>query len=316
MTTVNDSDIPVLLIIFNRPEKVRALIKALSAVQPRNLYIAADGPRDGNISDAHKCLQAREAALDIDWPCSVHTLFSEDNLGVDPAVEHGIEWFFSQVERGIILEDDCIPHPDFFRFVRTMLERYQSDEQAMLITGNNFQGGRKRGDGDYYFSVYPTTWGWATWKRAWKQYDSRLSSFPAFDHSRRIERLLPRSEQRYWRRYFRSLFEGKRRAWDAKWIFAIWNASGYCITPNVNLIQNIGFGPDATHTSSSEEESSSIPARPLSNPIHHPQTLHIDDAADRYLFEVRFRVTLLKRLRYAVYLLRKSADSIGIRSIN
>jgi hypothetical protein len=300
-------DTPLLLIVFNRPDTVRAVVDSLREVRPSKLYIAADGPRASVPGEAKRCQDARAAAQAVDWPCDIHTLFSDINRGVDPAVESAIDWFFEQEEAGIILEDDCIPHPDFFRFSSALLARYQEEDRVMMISGDNFQGRRRHGDGSYYFSRYPSIWGWATWKRAWKRYDRTLAGLPAFEQRRAIESITPSaSEQRYWIRFFRSLRNGRRTAWDAKWTFSIWNADGICITPNVNLVQNIGFGENATHTTSGAG-SWSIPAALLSGDMAHPASRAIARDADEHLFKAVYAVTLRKRvdqIRHAIHAIR------------
>lgn len=288
----------VLILIFNRPDKVRSLIDALSLARPPRLYIAADGPRTARPSDAGQCAEARRIAQEVSWPCQIHTHFSETNLGVDPAVEAGINWFFEHETEGIILEDDCIPSIDFFRFAGAMLEQYREDDRVMMVSGNNFQDGIQRGTGSYYVSRYANTWGWATWQRAWRLYDPSLSSLPAFVESNAV-RLIRASfdEQRHWLRYFRKLRAGMYSAWDAKWMFAIWNADGLCITPNVNLVRNIGFGPDATHTTQSGENGTEDLGR-MDEVIRHPSTMEPDADADRKLYMRNYRVTLIELLRH------------------
>jgi hypothetical protein len=289
-------DTPLLLIVFNRPDAARAVIESLRGTRPSKLYIAADGPRAGVPGEAERCQDARAAAQAVDWPCDVRTLFSDVNRGVDPAVELAIDWFFEHEEAGIILEDDCIPHPDFFRFSSVLLDRYREESHVMMISGDNFQGGRCYGDGSYYFSRYPSIWGWATWRRAWKRYDRTLAGLPAFERRHAIESIIPSaSEQRYWLRFFRSLRSGRRTAWDAKWVFSVWDADGVCVTPNVNLVQNIGFGENATHTTSGAGLWS-IPAMPLLGDMAHPASRAIARGADERLFKAVYAVTLRKRI--------------------
>lgn len=290
---------PVLITIFNRPDKVRSLMATLALVQPTRLFVAADGPRAQVPSDATRCAEARAEAVKVTWPCEVTTSFSETNLGVDAAVERAITWFFENVEEGIILEDDCLPHPDFFRFSTELLARYRDDRRIMMVSGNNFQNGARRGSGSYYFSRYPNTWGWATWGRAWKLYDTKLAELPDFIASGAAARIRPhRKEQRQWIRHFESLRSGKRTPWDAKWVFALWNSDGLSVTPNVNLVQNVGFGMDSTHTTTAERDMDQK-AHGIDNPLIHPETISPDDAADAYLFKTIYEATLARKIRYA-----------------
>lgn len=289
---------PVLLIIFNRPDKVRELIAALKKIKPTKIFISADGPRKERSQDEARCSEAREAIRAISWDCELNTNFFGTNLGCDEHVEKAISWFFEHVEQGIILEDDCIPHPDFFRFAHELLERYKYDQRVMMISGNNFQNGAKRGDASYYFSHYPNTWGWATWRRAWQLYDTNLTGLSQFVTNNCVAKIRPRKiEQRFWLRYFHSLYKGTRSAWDAKWLFAIWNAEGMAITPNVNLVQNVGFGQDATHTFSSDYRSN-IETKGFDGQLLHPTTVEFCEPADQFLFNSLYTVTFHKRLHY------------------
>lgn len=281
-------------------------VEALSKVRPTHLYIAADGPRATVPSDARLCQEARTAALNISWPCEVVTNFSAKNLGVDPAVEHAIKWFFEHETEGIILEDDCIPHPDFFPFVKTMLERYRNDERVMMISGDNFQGGQVRGDGSYYFSRYANTWGWATWKRAWDRYDTTLSLLPEFIEKGAIAAIRPSvDEQKHWQPYFKKLRGGVHSAWDAKWIFALWAHDGVALVPKVNLVVNEGFGSEATHTKNGTSPAGESHAFPP--PYCVPTDSCTDEAADRYIFKTIFRVTLVDKVRHILHILHEKA---------
>ncbi len=303
--------IPVLLIIFNRTEEVKALIGALEKVKPLRMYIAADGPRSTVPSDALTCAAAREVVQTVPWPCEVITHFSDVNQGVDPAVENAISWFFRHETEGIILEDDCIPHPDFFTFAGEMLSRYRNDERVMMISGDNFQNGVKRGNGSYYFSNYANTWGWATWRRTWNLYDTSLAALPEFIEQNTIATLLPpKEEQRYWIKYLRKLHAGVRTAWDAKLMFALWIHNGLTLVPNANLVTNIGFGANATHTAG--DTSMSIGSRALLPPYRAPSKIEANDAADRYLFHTVFRITLRDKVRYILTILHEKARSLSL----
>lgn len=303
---IKESPIPTLLIIFNRPNTVRRAIKALAEVKPEHLYIAADGPRSHVPSDKKSCIEARAIAQNVPWPCQIHTHFSDINLGVDRAVEDAINWFFVNEEEGVILEDDRIPHPDFFSYARELLVRYKDDPRVMMISGNNFQNGVTWGNASYYFSQYPNTWGWATWKRAWRLYDTNLTELPSFIKNKEVAEIRPRKiEQKYWLRYFDSLYKGARTAWDAKWLFAMWNNKGVSITPNINLVRNIGFDEKSTHTFASDN-AASIQTEALGGAITHPSAFVTCGGADRHLFETLYKVTFRKRLLHLYNKVRRT----------
>lgn len=289
---------PILLIIFNRPDKVKRLINSLRTIKPSTIFISADGPRDSVPNDKERCAEARLAISEIDWPCTLHTNFHKKNTGADFGPEKAINWFFEHVEEGIILEDDCIPHPDFFNFAETMLSTYRKNDQIMMISGNNFQNGIKRSDGSYYFSKYPSTWGWASWKRAWKYYDTKTSHYSDFIKKKKIDTICQTSiEKKFWLKFFDQIHNGKLEHWDVKWLFAIWNNGGISITPNVNLVQNIGFGKDATHTFNEKEKVMVVKTTAL-NTIIHPTKIYINKEADAYLFKHVYEFTLIKKILY------------------
>src|SRR3990172_7673250 len=128
---------PVLIVLFDRPDVTRRLLGALRSAQPQQLFVAADGPRAGHPTDVERCRETRDVIGEVDWPCTVHTLFHETNLGLKSAMISGIDWFFEHVESGIILEDDCLPAPDFFMFAGELLDRFALVPQVMHVSGLN-----------------------------------------------------------------------------------------------------------------------------------------------------------------------------------
>lgn len=202
----------VLFLVFNRPEPTARVFEAIRYARPPRLYVAADGPRVQREGEGELVRRVRQIATTVDWPCSVYTLFREHNLGCKRAVSEAISWFFENEEQGIILEDDCLPNPDFFSFCDVLLERYKDDPRVWMITGNNFQDGQKRGNGSYYFSRYSHIWGWATWRRAWRCYDRDLSFWPEWKSSADWLKKMPdKIERRYWDRVFDQTYNGKIR---------------------------------------------------------------------------------------------------------
>ncbi|SEW49657.1 hypothetical protein [Chitinophaga arvensicola] len=264
---------PVLFLIFNRPEQSLAVFEQIRRQQPEQLFIAADGPREDKPGEAALCEATRKAVMDqIDWSCSVQTLFRSRNLGCGKAVSSAIDWFFSQVTEGIILEDDCVPDHSFFPFCTTLLARYRFNDDVMHINGSNYQGGITRGEGSYYFSRYAHVWGWASWRRAWKHYDFSL---------RRYENLSRDGLNTFLRSELQSIYKGQTDTWDIQWFMSIWFKQGKVITPNVSLIRNIGFGEAATHTHSTPRWFKKIQYGTVSS-IRHPANIRVDEAADRY----------------------------------
>lgn len=285
---------PVLFLVFNRPETTAQVFEAIRQAQPPRLYIASDGPREGRQGEAERVARVREIATAVDWPCQVKTLFREKNLGCKYAVSSGITWFFEYEEQGIILEDDCLPHPDFFAYCETLLERYAGDERVSVITGDNFQNGIKRGDGSYYFSRYNHVWGWASWRRAWHFYDGDLSFWPEWKRSKSWSTEFPdRVERRYWEKVFDRMYVGEIDTWDYPWTASVWYRGGLTATPNVNLVSNIGFGPDSTHTASADSPLARMQASAIGELIQ-PAAITQNHAADRHVFDYTFGGKILR----------------------
>ena len=246
---------PIVYIIFNRPRHTRETFAVIEKLQPTSLLIIADGPRPGHPTDVQRCHEVREIVELINWPCEVHRNYADENLGCRHRVTTGLDWAFSIVDRAIILEDDCLPHSDFFVFCANLLEKYQHDERVFVVTGNNFQRGRKRGSASYYFSKYNHVWGWATWRRAWLKNSKQLSFWPEWKKSEEWKKHTPdRIERTYWNDIFDRMYRNEIDTWDYTWMASVWFHNGLTATPNVNLVTNIGFGPEATHTVSRDDQ--------------------------------------------------------------
>ncbi len=252
-------DTPILLIVFNRPDTTKQVMASIRAVSPTQLYVAADGPRPYVRGDTERCKEARAVATSIDWDCSVSTFFRDEHRGLAKAMSSALDWFFGQVDDGIILEDDCVPSRSFFLFCSDLLDFYRSEPRVMHISGDNFQLGRKRGNASYYFSRYPFVWGWASWRRAWEKFD--------FDVD------IPNAQ---------------RNSWAAKWVVALERNDGAAVVPNVNLVQNVGFGDEATHTTR-RARFAFLPAGDIVFPLVHPSEVTIDRAADVFTYYANFR---------------------------
>ena len=182
---------PILFMIFNRPDTTARVFERIRGIKPSRLFVSADGPRLQKPDEAEQCIQARAVIQKIDWECEVKTKFSDKNQGCKMGVNSAINWFFEHVDEGIILEDDCLPDISFFPFCQTLLELYRNDERIMHIGGSNFQDGKLRDDGSYFFSGINHIWGWATWKRAWKQYDVQIRSLPSLRNNEIFRTVFP-----------------------------------------------------------------------------------------------------------------------------
>ena len=279
---------PILVIAWRRPHTLRQVINAIRPISPSRLYVACDGPSPRRGGESVQVAATRAVIEnEIDWPCEIFRFYSEVNQGCRLGVTRAITWFFEQVEEGIILEDDCVPHIDFFRYCTTLLDRYRYDTRVWCISGNNFQNGQWRGDGSYYFSRYNHCWGWASWRRCWQHYDGGLELWPALKNSDLLKSVFPDSvERRYWTRIWqRLLSKGQPDTWDYQWFFTLQINEALTALPNVNLVQNVGFGQDATHTTGSASRGLVTTLGHGLGEIAHPGFLVRCVEADRFTFD-------------------------------
>jgi hypothetical protein len=292
---------PVIIILFNRPGCVQSLMSKLREVKPKRIYIIADGPRSGRPDDARLCGEARALAEGADWDCEIRKNYSDANMGCGARVSSGISWVFEQEERAVILEDDCIPDPTFFRFCEELLSVYGSDHRVMCITGQSHQPVRWADEASrpsYFFSRYPLCWGWATWRRAWTLYDHGMRDWPVIKSSGRLDAVLnDRRAVRYWAQKFDHTYTGKVDSWAYRWILSCWLRGGLTASPWTNLVHNIGFDDSAaTHTGKAHAHLSP-PASPIQFPLRHPAAICRDHQADHRTEMTRFSKSLPNQIR-------------------
>lgn len=281
--SINNFEIPILFLVFNRPELTLKVFNKIKEIKPNKLYVACDGPR--NLKNEKQIVnQVREITNNINWDCKLNKLFRNQNLGCKNAVSGALDWFFDNEERGIILEDDCLPNKYFFYFCKELLLKYEDNSKISMITGNNFQDGNFRGDGSYYFSGYNHIWGWATWKRVWNLYDKNMNFWPEWSKSQDWKDKFPDLLERiYWKRNFDKVYLNLIDTWDYQLLALLKKIGGLCITPNANLVSNIGFGEEATHTTNKNDKNANLPTFNLSK-LEHPTSITINSEADRYEF--------------------------------
>ena len=277
---------PVGFFIFNRPEQTASVFAAIARARPAKLLIVADGPRSGYSAEAEACRATRAVVERVDWDCEVLKNYADDNLGCKRRVSSGLDWLFDQVDSAIILEDDCLPHPSFFPFCEELLERYQDDERIMSISGSNFQFGLRRTDDSYYYSRYAHIWGWASWRRAWGLYDVEMKLWPELRETEWLLAVLDNEEAvGHWRQIFDEVYFGRNDTWDYQWNFACWTQHALAVSPEVNLVSNIGWGSNSTHTGNTDSLLSNIPEQEITFPLKHPNCVWPHREADRFYFE-------------------------------
>jgi hypothetical protein len=298
---------PVALLIFNRPDTTATVFAAIAKARPATLLVVADGPRATRRGEEELCAAARAVIGRVDWPCRVLTNFSDHNLGCRRRVSSGIDWVFSLVEEAIFLEDDCVPDPTFFSFCEEMLDRYRSDSRVMHIGGTNFQGTARVGEESYYFSRHVHVWGWASWRRAWQHYDVNMGAWSWARATGRVHDILSTPAER---RAFTTLFDRVARreidTWDTQWTVACRAQNALSIVPSRNLISNIGFRGDATHTGDAGHSVATMPTFPVALPLVHPAYTLADAAADERTTAV-FRPSPYRRARSLLFRLLHAA---------
>jgi hypothetical protein len=273
---------PVAFLVFNRPDTTARVFAAIREARPAQLLVVADGPRAGRAGEADLCAKVRRIVEQVDWPCTVQHNYAESNMGCRQRVASGLDWVFQQVEEAIILEDDCLPDPTFFRFCQELLQYHCGDRRIGMISGDNFQFGAPCGDDSYYFSRNFHIWGWATWRDRWSGcYDVSMAKWPEAKKRRWLSGMLEeRGERAEWEKNFQRAYSGRINTWDYQWVFANWMENRLCILPTVNLVSNIGFGSDATHVVAGSYLAD-IERRPFAFPLRHPREISRNRDADR-----------------------------------
>ena len=278
---------PVLFIIFNKREETKRVFNIIKNQQPNQLFIAADGPRAEKEGEAETCRYVREWVLSqIDWECEVKTFFRDQNVGCGRGPSEAISWFFEHVSEGIILEDDCLPNDTFFRFSGELLERYRNNPKISIISGNNFQIVQPMPlETDYYFSLFPSSNGWATWKRSWDGFDYHISDWPR-TNKRKLAEFLFREKQysHWWIDFFDRFYTFKPNdTWDYQFHYNCMVRNQWAVIPKANLVKNIGYGPNATHSQDPNSYFANVPTYELSFPLKHPQQFVRNYEADIFI---------------------------------
>lgn len=275
---------PVLIITFNRPDFTRKVLEAVRGYQPDQLFVFQDGAREGNASDVERCAQVRELFDElVDWPCTFEKYYSDKNLGCGPGPASALSWYFNQVESGIVLEDDAVPHHDFFEYATILLEKYRNNHDVRAIGSMNVDT-QKWGDGSYYFSMMNRNLcAWASWRRAWTDFDIRLMSTSKCKLSRALKKYgCGALERAYWCDRLEEVHKDGigGSSWDMQFFMSIWLNHGKGIIPNVNLSSNVGTTCDATHQLSKGNIIDNVPTEAIL-PLKFPSTEEIQGGADR-----------------------------------
>lgn len=294
-------DVPVVLLTFNRPDKTAEVFAQIARQRPQKLFVVSDGPREDHPSDVQHVRESRRIVEDIDWSCDVTQLFSPVNLGCRERILSGLNEVFDQVPCAIILEDDCLPHDDFFAFSAHLLERFTDEPRIFSIGGHIWEFPDEHVSDGYLLSKYFSSWGWATWSGKWKLVDADLSGWP----ERRGTPFLHEwsdspMEIAYWHKVLDMVHDKEpplAEAWDYAVQFSMWMHNMLAVRPRVNLVQNLGFDGEATHTPSDSPAVSGRLARGFPWPIVHPESLVRNRELDAVVNQTRVGGALRARLR-------------------
>lgn len=285
---------PVGFLVFNRPDTTQRVFEEIRRARPPKLLVVADGPRAEKAGEAEKCEAVRAIIDTVDWPCEVLKNYSDTNLGCGRRVSSGLDWVFQTVEEAIILEDDCLPHQNFFYFCEDLLNRYRYDDDVMSIGGTNFLKGIRRGESSYYFSSHFHVWGWASWRRAWVKYDCEAKNMT--EERLRIildRRFISSGEKRLYKNMFNNMKIRKVDTWDYQWFFTHLFSDGLTIIPNVNLVTNIGS--DGTHFSNNYKNPRiNLPTGTIF-PLVLNKNIKPDKKADLLLYRLNFKQKIMEQ---------------------
>ena len=291
---MNPSSVPVLVLGFNRPDRIRQLFDSLRAISPKYVYFAVDGPRPDRPAELEQVTQTRELASLIDWDCEIHTQYQQENLGCAHGVTAGINWFFSLVSEGIILEDDVLPDPSFYPFCTELLEKYRDDSKVWCVSGSNrLPQEQIPQEFSYRFSTIPQVWGWATWADRWKKYSLDISGWRAngLNNTKLLKTVnYSPAAFAYWSANFDLMAKMAVDTWDIQLVNAAMRNGALAAIPNVNLVENLGWGTEATHTQ--ETPGFIQPVGEITFPLVHPK-IAVDSHADRFMNHKVYQATPL-----------------------
>jgi hypothetical protein len=251
---IDSKETPVLLILFNRVSISNELLKSLREAKPKTIYIFFDGPRNQQKHSDQSSIKLIEQDINeiIDWECDLFIKRNKNNVGSHVGPKQAIDWLFSKEERGIILEDDCIPNNSFFEYCSVLLDRYSEDDRVFMISGDN--GGPIINQdffnkNSYLFTKVPLTWGWATWKNRWENFDGDLSLWnQPFRKIRKLFDGYSLFESYLLYKMLNRVSSREEKNWDYMLYSTMIKNKYLSIIPRLNLIKNIGWGYEATHT--------------------------------------------------------------------
>lgn len=281
-STPGSLTVPVALFVFNRPEYTRRVLEAVRLARPALVFLIADGPRPDHPGEAAQCLEVRRLLGEgIDWPCEIRQNYADLNLGCRERIASGLAWVFEQVDRAIILEDDCVPEVTFFPYCQELLERFRDDPRIGMISGTNYRLQDSLDAGSYFFTRHHSIWGWATWRRAFSGYDVTMTTWRESVSAEALDACWDDHRSRLIHRTMFDLYrEGAVDTWDIPWVFHLVRNRMLSVVPHLNQITNIGV---AGTRGRGEDRNNNLPSQPLPFPLQHPDLIEPDTSYDRYV---------------------------------
>lgn len=275
---------PVLLLMFNRPDKVKKSFSKIRDFKPSKLYISCDGPRNKN--DQLKTSECWAVLNElIDWDCSVYKKINLENMGCKKAINSGLDWFFNHENEGIIIEDDVVLSPDFFVYASHCLNLYRDNRKIFSITASGVPEKFYSEKSAIYSSHFPQIWGWATWADRWasvRQFEFENKRFNVF--SSKLN--LTKDQRRYWLDGISAVEMGKLDTWDFHLAHASFASLGLTLYPSKNLVTNIGFDQDSTNTNDLDHIHYSIASRNTANSFTGPYADHVNEKSTKDIDEL------------------------------
>jgi hypothetical protein len=289
---------PVVLIAFNRPDLTAQVFERIRQWKPRELVLIVDGPRGGHGQDPDLVARVQDIVRQVDWPCSVTEDFADTNLGLKRRISTGLSGVFSTNEAAIILEDDCVPDLSFFAFAEELLSRYADEPRVGLIGGTSRLRGKRASKYSYDFSDDVRIWGWATWARTWNGFSASGdldAAWNAGEKARMIRGFPPGPR----RRAMASMLDkaAELDSWALPFAIHCRSKEYLSAVPEVNLVENVGFGARSTHTTF-EDYVAEVDASPLTFPLRHPSLVAHNPEVDRLENVMDARVRLLYPLAH------------------
>ena len=288
---------PVVLICFNRPILTKKVFKQIKKKKPSKLFIIMDGPRHKYSEDLKNIKKVKKIFREINWKCKVYKDYAKENLGLKRRVVTGLNWVFKKVDKAIILEDDCYPTDNFFTFCESMLNFYKDNKKVLAITGNNFQTA-PIDNKSYYFSKYSHIWGWATWRSTWDLFNDEEKYIRKFLNSKKFKRINKIvDEQNYWKSMYYQIKRGSLKSWAFYFLINIWKKDGLTVTPNKNLIINLGINNISSSNKNDPNLKINLSKTDIKFPLIHPKIIKVNETADNKVFYSIYKKNIQTRMK-------------------